>query len=218
MNIARLAAALGGLALLCGSGADGQVPERSATGRSTIALASRVIDTTKTVEPVPETLDVTASPGGEELVLIKFPGPVTAAQLAALDGRAERVFTYLPDDAFLIRMPLGRRQLLAGAELGLSWSGPYHPAYKISPALAAVVADGGKAAGKDEPGAERRSVLVHVYPDLQLDQVVAEIELMGQGEVVAAGWKPHFSRVRLLMTPAQIVAARDRLARLAEVF
>ncbi len=218
MKIGRLAAALLGLVLLCTSVAGGAVPEQSATGRPTIALASRVIDTTKAVEPVPETLDVATSPGGDELVLVKFPGPVTAAQLAALDGRAERVFTYLPDDAFLIRMPLGRRQLLADAELGLGWSGPYHPAYKISPALAAVEVAGGRAAGKDQPGAEKRSVLVHVYPDRQLDQVVAEIELMGQGEVVAAGWKTPFSRVRLLMTPAEIVAARDRLARLAEVF
>ncbi len=220
MTIARSAAVLGGLALLCGPGIEGQVPEGPTAGRSTIALASRVIEPRqlgqgKTVTPVPETLDVATSPGGEDLVLVKFPGPVTTAELAALERRAERVYTYLPDDAFLIRMPAGRRHLLADAELGLSWSGPYHPAYKISPALAAV---GGKDGSKAGSGDEIRSVLVHVYPDQHLDQVVARIELMEQGEVVAAQWKERFSRVRLLMTPAEIVAVRDRLARLAEVF
>ncbi len=131
MKIGRLAAALLGLAFFCGSVAGGDVSEQSAPERSTIALASRVIDTGKTVAAVPETLDVARSPGGEDLVLVKFPGPVTAAQLAALERLAARVYTYLPDDAFLIRMPPGRRHLLADAELGLSWNGPYHPAYKI---------------------------------------------------------------------------------------
>ncbi len=213
MKIKRSAAALGCLVLLYGfvASAESGPP---APERSTIALASRVIDAGKAVAAIPEGLDVAASPGGEELVLVKFPGPVTAANLAALERRAERVYAYLPDDAFLIRIPSGRRHLLSDPELGLAWKGPYHPAYKISPALAAVEAAGDKVGS----GAGKHSVLVHVFPDRHVDGVVAAIELIGQGEVVAATAKSRFSRVRLLMTRAQIVAARERLARLAAVF
>ncbi len=209
MNTRSLTAGLAGLALL---GLWGPVAEGERAKRSTaISLAAGDIDTTKAIAAVPVGLGGAASPGGEEVVLVQFPGPVTAAQLDALERRVERVYTYLPDDAFLVRVSAGHRQRLKDAGVGLAWSGPYHPAYKISPALAAVASGDGKS-GK------RRSVLIHVYPDARLDEVVDKIAFLAQGEMVAAKQKDRFSRIRLLLTADEIVAARDELARLAEVF
>ncbi len=182
--------------------------ERSAV----ISLASRVIDT-RTVAVIPKHLDVFAArAGAEEYVLVKFPRPVTAAQLDALVRRTERVYTYLPHDAFLVKIPAARQHRLVDAELGASWSGPYHPAYKISPAVAAV-----EPAGAAAQAENRLQVLLHVYPDAPLDDLVAALGRLG-GEVVGTRHKDRFSRVRLLMTAAQLAAARDELARRTEVF
>ena len=185
--------------------------ERSAV----ISLASGTVDVRQAAKALPDGLDVAAAgPGSEDYVLVKFPRPVTADQLAALERRVERVYTYLPHDAFLVKLPAARRHHLldvtpGGEHIGASWSGPYHPAYKISPAVAAV---------RPDKTASRLQVLLHVYPDAQLDVVVDEILQLGRGELVGARQRGRFSRVRLLMTRDEIAAVRDHLARLTQVF
>src|SRR5690349_17548476 len=66
-----------------------------------IALRSGAIDTSRPQLALP------ASPREEEVVLIQFPGPVSAHQLQALCDAAVRVYTYLPAYAFLVKMPAG---------------------------------------------------------------------------------------------------------------
>ena len=176
-----------------------------------IALAAGAVDVSDTALAVPAGLDVAAAAAGaEDYLLVKFPGPVSAGQLDALERRADRIYTYLPHDAFLVRMPAALRQQLTAADVGATWVGPYHPAYKISPAVAAIEAGA--------PAAGRQVVLLHVFPDAALDEVVDRVSLLGRGEIVAAKPRQRFSRVRLLMTPAEIAATRDDFARLAEVF
>ena len=103
--------------------------------RSVISLNSQAIDTSRP-DAVPEGLRATAGERGAEYVLVKFPGPVSAKELQALRGAAARVYTYLPDDAFLVRMDESPDRAARLAELGASWSGTYHPFYKLSRFLA----------------------------------------------------------------------------------
>ncbi len=98
-----------------------------------ISLNSYVFDVASPPR-LPESLQAVGD-GESELVLVKFPGPIRAEQLAALEQHA-RVFTYLPHFAYLVRMPSESR---SGADsgallrsLGASWSGAWHPGYKVS--------------------------------------------------------------------------------------
>lgn len=204
---AKISWILIGLAL-CGLSAESaEVPERSVL----IELASRTLDVREAAASL-DKLDVaTAEAGAEDYVLVKFPGPVTAAQAAALEALVERVVTYLPYDAFLVKLPVERRHLLTADAVGAVWSGPYHPAYKISPAVAGVEA---ASAAKDD----RRQVLVHVFPDAPLAEVEGKIALLEHGEIVGRGRGERWSRIRLLMSSADVAAVRDDLARLAGVF
>ena len=70
-----------------------------------ILLRSGTIDTSR---PLPETgaLEGTA----DEIALVQFPGPVTAEQEKALREASLRVYTYLPENAFLVKMPAGARR------------------------------------------------------------------------------------------------------------
>src|SRR6185295_1742740 len=173
-----------------------------------ISLNSVAIDT---VSPAAVPEDLRAEPGAEdEVVLVKFPGPVKAAQLQALEAAALRVYTYLPHDTFLVRLPAGRAATPSFlAEVGASWTGPYHPFYKISRWVAAVT----EAATK-----KRRSLMVQVYPDADLEKTVEEIRGLGVEGVAAWRRNPFFSRIRLLLSDDEIVRFREDLARLPEVF
>ncbi|MEP7010938.1 MAG: S8 family serine peptidase [Acidobacteriota bacterium] len=177
-----------------------------------IRLNSILLDTARP-PAVPEPLQ--AKPGGIDgnVALVQFPGPITAKQRAALDERALRVYTYLPDNAFLVRLPAGSTAV-AASEIGASWVGVYHPFYKISADVAAV------AAPEVEGRAPRvRSVFVQVYPDANLDEVVQQIRDLGlDAKVAGSSANPFFSRVRLLLTDAEMVRFRKQLATLADVF
>jgi len=163
-----------------------------------ISLNSCVIDTRKTFDD--------HSP--DDRVLVKYPGPVTAGQYRALEATAQRIYTYLPDDAFLVKLPAAHRSRAAMTALGASWIGPYLPRYKISRAVAAAGTSGG-ALG---------IVMVQVFPDADLDRVIESLRELRVERIVGSGKNAFFSRIRLLLTPAEIARYRVDLARIRDVF
>jgi hypothetical protein len=142
-------------------------------------------------------------------VLVKYPGPITAADDQALRKAAERVYAYLPSFAYLVRMPEGAASADSLASAGAVWSGPYHPLYKMSLAV--------REASAGEPG-EAKSVLIQVYPDADLKGVVEAIRGLGIRSIAGSKEGSIFSRVRLLLTPGEIAAHREAIARIPEVF
>jgi hypothetical protein len=177
-----------------------------------IALNSRVIDTRRPEPVLPEALRVQSAGSREdEIVLVKFPGPVTARQIEALRAASLQVYTYLPYYTYLVKMPAGARTKSLLSTLGASWTGPYHPAYKISPEIAAVSPDAKASQGY-------RPVMVQVLPDADLSEVVRTMKDLGVKGIVGAKRSPFLSRVRLLLNAAEIAALREPLAGLRDVF
>jgi hypothetical protein len=196
-------------AVLLAAGSAAAAPRPPAQG--VISLNSVTID----VERPPataEALRADAGSRGAEYLLVKFPGPVTAEQKAALEAAARRVYTYLPEHAFLVRMDETPDRAARLAATGASWSGPYHPAYKISRFVAAV--------SPDAPAERPRPlvVMLHVYPDADLPRVLEELGQKGVTGVVGSRRNPFFSRVRLLLTPAELARTREAIAQVPEVF
>jgi subtilase family protein len=200
-----------------------QEVEKEADRAKRISLNSHVIDTTAPPEKIPahllaRTAGTAAGPAGEVL-LVKFPAPVTGRQIAALERSGARIYTYLPHYAFLVRTPVTAaghaKALRAMTGAGASWIGPYHPYYKISRAVAAITAVG---PGTDKAVGGFKSVMVDVFPDADLAAVVDRIQDLGVQGVVAAKPGSFFSRVRLLLSPAEIARFRDGLAQIPEVF
>jgi hypothetical protein len=186
-------------------------PRLRAQGDPLISLRSRAIDTRRPQPEIPATLS--AGPeeaGADAVVLVKFPAPPDGRQIAALRAASLRVYAYLPYNAYLVRMATAARSPAALAKLGVSWSGPYQPLYKISPALAAAA----PATASDG----YRPVMIEVYPDADLGEVVGKIRDLGAQGIMGWGRNPLFSRIRLLLSPAEIAALREPLARLRDVF
>jgi hypothetical protein len=186
-------------------------PAVQAEESTKIFLSSQVIDTRAPEAQVPEPLRARLEEDLEDqIVLVQFPGPVTDRQMRALRAASVRVYTYLPENAFLVKVPARSLTKARLSSLGAIWSGPWHPAYKLSPALAAV--SPAKAQESYHP------VLLHIFPDADLSEVVRQVRDLGLQAVVGSQRGRSFSRVRLLLSPSEIAAHREDLARLRDVF
>jgi subtilisin family serine protease len=181
----------------------------------TIALKSGPLDVRalRAADESRAARDIPAADGGR-YALVKFGGPITADQHRALAASVERVYAYLPHYTYLIRKRTDGPATAAAEATGALWSGLYEPAYKLAPSMKAVTANETEAAVADTG---RRAVLALVYPDADLARVVATLRARGL-EVAGSRPSAFFSRVRLLLTPAQIVATREALAAIPEVF
>lgn len=180
----------------CDVPADGTANDGS-NDRHMIALGSQPIDT-RVVPP-------SSAPG---LMLVKFAGPVTPAQLAALQATA-KVYTYLPYDTFLVRPNAGQPAgFAAQPAIAAAWTGAYLPEHKI----ARNALDAASLAG--DAG---HTVMVSVLPDADLKQVVAAAQATG-ATVVGAEPGARFSRVRLRVAGGALASAAEQLAAIADVF
>jgi len=179
----------------------------------TISLASGVLDVTA-LQDVPEGLRTaahTSGPEGDgEFLLVKFGGPVAASQLAALEASVERVIAYLPHDAFLVKVQSGR-----SLPADVAWSGAYHPAYKLGPAVTSLEADSTLGGGFEEAPV---ILLVQLYPDAPLDNLAEDLGNLEGLTMVGRAKGDRFSRIRLLGSAAAVVRHRETLARHPQVF
>jgi len=184
---------------------------------TTIRLNSILLDTSNPPS-VPDSLQVKPGDGIDgEIALVQFPGPVTSEQRRRLDAAALAVFAYLPDNAFVVRLPPGKVMGGIAREVGASWIGPYQPLYKISRDAAAIAAPAVEKAAVDGTKAFR-SLMIQVYPDADLRDTVERIRNLGIKAIAGASANPYFSRIRLLLSNAEIAAVREDLARLPQVF
>ncbi|HEX3130208.1 MAG TPA: S8 family serine peptidase, partial [Thermoanaerobaculia bacterium] len=184
-----------------------------------ILLNSHTIDVTRPQPAIAESLQArTDNPYADEVVLVKFAGPITPKQEKALREASLRVYTYLPSYAWLVKMPAGWSRSKARLQkLGAVWSGPYHPYYKISRAISTVAT--AAAAGELTKAQQGyRNVMLQVFPDADVREVVRQIRDLGIRGVMGSGQGERFSRIRLLLTPDEIAQHGEALAQLGEVF
>ncbi len=193
----------------------GEAPSLDARAATVISLNSRVIDTTRPEPVLSEALKVRPEDVLEdEILLVKFPGPVTARQIEALQAESLRVYTYLPYYTYLVKMPVGRAKASL-PKIGATWTGAYHPAYKMSPAISEMV--GGDLKAETAKG-DFRPVMIQILPDANLGEVIQRLKDLGVKGIAGSGRGRLFSRVRLLLTPSEIAALREELAGLRDVF
>jgi hypothetical protein len=191
---------------------------QAADNSKLILLNSQAIDTGRPQPAIADALQArNDNPYADEVVLVKFAGPITARQDKALREASLRVYTYLPNYAYLVKMPAGWSQSKARLQkLGAVWSGPYHPAYKISGNVASVQAGDLSLETKRH---DYRIVMLQVFPDADVKEVVRQIhDDLGITGVVGYRQSERFARIRLLLTPTEITEHREDLARLGEVF
>ena len=143
------------------------------------------------------------------LRLVKFNGPITTEQRAAVEAAGARIISYAPHYAYIVRMSAGHDQAMQAIE-GVAWSGPLMPALKVDPNIYNELSTGGIVDGLGIDGLEisidstasRASVqsTIASIPGLSAAQVV---ESAGEMRIRAT-----FSRAVLAST-VQDLALRD---------
>jgi subtilisin family serine protease len=191
--------------IACDPGAEGTGSDRDRA--YTIALGSQLIDTRIATPDAPS-----GSTSDAGYTLVKFPGPVTAAQLQALSASAQ-IYSYLPYDTFLVRPISGGAGEMAAMNttraIGASWIGAYRPEHKISRGASDLAA---VAPGNDQ------TVMVTVYPDVDLSRVVDAASKLPGATLVGSSAGDRFSRVRLRVAGAALASVTAQLAGLGDVF
>lgn len=171
----------------------------------TISLNSMVVDTR--TEPALAALDDEDIDAG--VTLVQFAHPVTQAERAALTAAGATVFTYLPYNSYLLRLP-EKNRLQRLRSLGARWVGPYRPLYKVG--------RGVRTAASKAASSAPQQIMVQVFPDVPIDRVVDKLRVLKVPGLLAWQQNPFFSRIRLQWDAAQITAHADAIAALAEVF
>ena len=205
------------LGLLIAAAGCGQTSSEPADvpGTSTvISLESMSIDIRRPDAGIPDALRIKSSDiAAQRVVLVKYPGPITAEQDQSLRRTAERVYTYLPEFSYLVRKPAGMALADFQRSAGATWVGPYQPQYKLSRAISAVTPQSAVAAANTQ-----RIVMLQAYPDAQIEDVVSRIRGLGIREVAGHGQGAFFSKIRLLLTEQEILQFREAIAQIPEVF
>ncbi|MCI0398501.1 MAG: S8 family serine peptidase [Chloroflexi bacterium] len=110
----------------------GLAPSAAAPARQPIRLLYATFDPLVDGEPaVP--IPLRAQPGSP-YALLQLPGPIRAEWQAGLVAAGVFFYGYVPDHAYLVRLPAGGHDRVA-AHPAVRWLGPFHPAYKLSPTL-----------------------------------------------------------------------------------
>jgi hypothetical protein len=137
-----------------------------------IGLDGWTFDTRRGEPAVPA--DLRAPPAASDDVayfLVQFRGPVKAAWLAAVEARGVEVQRYVPHFAYLVRGTAAAVEDVSSLPF-VSWTGAYHPAYKLRPALARA------------DGVVEAKVLL--FPDESVKPLLALLAARGLGKT--ASW------------------------------
>ena len=108
-----------------------------------IELRDSAINTQVGEPAVPANLRETAG-AGLQFWMVQFAGPIKSAWLTQLQDAGLEVVIYMPNNAYVVwgAAPQAKLTALAARNSMIQWTGAYHPAYRLSPALQEVADKG----------------------------------------------------------------------------
>jgi subtilisin-like proprotein convertase family protein len=145
---------------------------------------------------------------GTQRWVVRLRNAPGSADRGALEAAGAKVEAPLPGQAYLVSVPADRATALRSLSR-VDWIAPFLPQDKISPEIAAI------SDAKDD--ADDVVVVVHLFPDADPRAISTELSAAGL-RVSAARGGFRFGRVVMLMTPGEVAAVRDDLARRNDVF
>ena len=153
--------------------------------RHAILLENALIDTgVKLNLSIPKHLAAAGDPGA---FIVQARGPIDGAFRAALAAAGAQVVSYIPNDAYLVRLSAGQANGLAANPL-VSAVLPYEPYYKVQPSLLPL-------AVKEQPLAAGTFLTLGLFADGSA-ATVAAIEKLG-GKIVGEDRSPFGPIVRV---------------------
>ncbi|MBN8728051.1 MAG: S8 family serine peptidase [Xanthomonadales bacterium] len=140
------------------------------------------------------------------LRLVKFNGPITTEQRAAVEAAGARILSYAPHYAYIVRMSPSRDTAMKAID-GVTWSGPLLPALKVDPNIYNQLQSGGIVEGLDIDSLE-----ISIDTDASRGDVrsaFASVRGLSVTNVVESAGE---LRVRAMFAPSLLSSAVEELA------
>ena len=154
--------------------------------RHAILLENALIDTgVKLNLAIPKNLQAQGDPGA---YIVQARGPIDAAFRAQLAAAGAQIVSYIPNNAYLVRISASAANELATQPLTQSVI-PYEPYYKISSSLIGQAVE--------QPAVLPSAPLTLGLFANNSDETISEIEKLG-GQIIATGSSPFGPTVRVL--------------------
>src|SRR5262245_4478757 len=111
---------------------------------------------------------------GPQFWMVQFVGPVLDAWLADLRSAGLQIVQYIPNNAYVVwgdAAALDQLDALAGRNPAIQWTGAFHPAYRLAPALQRAMVERAAVAPV--------AVTVQLYNTAGVDQSLARLQSLG---------------------------------------
>jgi hypothetical protein len=147
-----------------------------------ISLANGIRIDTRLGEPaLPAGLRQDVNDDEPGFFVVQFSGPIDESWKQNIEAIGGRIFFYLPNYAFVVRLPAGAREPVSRLS-GVTWMGAYHPAYKLS------------AADEMTPGRAPGSYMLMVFDGESTAPALAAITAAGGSVVETSHGRNQFIR------------------------
>ena len=133
-------------------------------------------------------------PSIEEYHIVQFDGPVSKQQKSILKDAGAKIFDYVPDFAFIVKMAPTAKKRVKDLK-GVRWVGPYKPEYRINKKY--IAADGLKTSSAPE------EFMLIVFKGEDFDVIAYEIGLL-KGEVLDVAENNFRLKARIRIAPEAI--------------
>lgn len=159
-------------------------------------------------DPLPALPDYLSSrpTGATRYRIVQFHGPIDGAiheSMERISGRGVTSLSYLPNNAFVIRLDRPEAAGLVASLPRLRWTGPVVPAFRIAGELTRL----------EIPFDDETSLVVGLFADEELGPVVRRVEAADpQLEVVSVEPGAAGGRIRLVLPTANLPQALSVLA------
>jgi hypothetical protein len=139
----------------------------------------------------------TPQSSGVTTYLVQFNGPIEESWKAAAQAAGAKLYGYVPDNTLIARADAAGVDRLRALPF-VRWVGPYHPAYRLEPALASTAAAGDA------------TVMVQTLPDADMPALAAQVAGWGgRVEDQSANAIAGYMRATLPATHLGDLAASD---------
>jgi hypothetical protein len=125
---------------------------------------------TKPAGSLSETFKGKRSKRQQKFFIIQFGGPITDTQKYEMEDLGIRIFDYLPDFAFIVKMN-DRKREAARLLSGVRWIGSYKPSYRIAPTITQKLSIGEISTGNE--------YVITLFDGEDAGRVVPQIEQLG---------------------------------------
>lgn len=146
---------------------------------------------------------------GPQFWMVQFVGPIKAAWLEELRGLGLHPVSYMPNHAYVVwgnDTNLQQLEQRVPTSSTIQWTGPYHPAYRLEPALQQIASQ--------RHATDQVDITVQLYRTARLPESLAQLRQLGGNIYMEPLQVGHFVAIALAVPVAQL----ETLANWNDVF